>query len=247
MGSKPKQSEYKASDTEKTQAAIAKADADYFRQAYDPLLVEMRDKAATENIGATLRGRAGADTMQALTGGGANYDLASDVDSAANLAIGATGQMLGANIAAKDAKTTQQVGVLGTARGQAADSGDALAAASRLSRSEGLAKAQTKQQVRLARRKAGFDLAMAMGDKAMTNKSQTGFFTKSKTGNTYDAQGRVTGITTGGGLFSGFEQGTRAYKKHGDPTSGWAGTGSSRNSSPSTLAALNQLSDWSNR
>ena len=49
MGSKPKKSEYKASDTEKTQAAIAAADQRYFQQTYDPLLVEMRDKAATED------------------------------------------------------------------------------------------------------------------------------------------------------------------------------------------------------
>ena len=174
MGSKPKKSEYKPSETEKTQAAIAKADADYFRQAYDPLLVEMRDKAATENIGATLRGRAGADTMQALTGGGADYSLASDVDSAANLAIGATGQMLGANVAAKDAKTTQQVGVLGTARGQAADSGDALAAASRLARSEGLSRAKRRQDVRLARQQALVDIGIGAGSKMTSNVAQTG-------------------------------------------------------------------------
>ena len=91
MGSKPKKSEYKASDTEKTQAAIAAADQRYFQQTYDPLLVEMRDKAATEDVASTLRGRAQADTMQALTspGGGAQgYGMAQDVDSAANLAIG---------------------------------------------------------------------------------------------------------------------------------------------------------------
>ena len=42
MGSKPKQQEYQPSETEKTQAAIAKADADYFARTYDPLLLEMR-------------------------------------------------------------------------------------------------------------------------------------------------------------------------------------------------------------
>ena len=121
MGGKPKKQEYKPSETEKIQAAIAKADADYFAKTYDPLLVEMRDKAAKEDVASTLRGRAQADTYQALTGDGSDIAIASDIGTAANLAVGATGQILDANRAAKDAKTTQQVGVLGTARGQAAD------------------------------------------------------------------------------------------------------------------------------
>ena len=75
MGSKtrgPKESDYAPTQTEQTAAAIAKADADYFERTYDPLLVEMRDKAATEDVASTIRGRAGADTMQALT---SNLDL----------------------------------------------------------------------------------------------------------------------------------------------------------------------------
>lgn len=189
MGSKPKKSEYKASDTEKTQAAIAAADQRYFQQTYDPLLVEMRDKAATEDVASTLRGRAQADTMQALTspGGGAQgYGMAQDVDSAANLAIGATGQMLAANRAAKDAKVTQQVGVLGTARGQAADAGDALAQASKLARSEGLAQASAKQQVRMAKQKAAFDVASAGAQKMMANVGDTGSPFRAGTGYRYD-------------------------------------------------------------
>lgn len=189
MGSKPKQSEYKPSATEKTQAAIAAADNKYFRETYDPLLVELRDKAATENVGSTLRGRAQADTYQALTGEGANLDVASDVGTAATLAVGATGQILDANKAAKNAKVTEQVGVLGTARGQAADAGDALAKASKLARSEGLSKAQAKQTVRLARRKAAFDIGMALGEQGLKNKRDSGSFftsqspTLSKQGN----------------------------------------------------------------
>ena len=111
MGGKPKKQEYKPSETEKIQAAIAKADADYFAKTYDPLLVEMRDKAAKEDVASTLRGRAQADTYQALTGDGSNIAIASDIGTAANLAVGATGQILDANRVAKDAKTTQQVGV----------------------------------------------------------------------------------------------------------------------------------------
>jgi len=198
MGSKPKKSEYKPSETEKTQAAIAKADADYFSKTYDPLLVEMRDKAATEDIGATLRGRAQADTYQALTGEGANLSVAQDVGTAANLAVGATGQMLDANTVAKEAKVTQQVGVLGTARGQAADAGDALAQASKLARSEGLTRAKAKQDVRLARSRAAFDIGMAGAKKMAQNLGDTGKPFRSKTGEYYDSDKKKYMIGTSG-------------------------------------------------
>ena len=198
MGSKPKQQEYQPSETEKTQAAIAKADADYFAKTYDPLLVEMRDKAAKEDISSTLRGRAGADTYQALTGDGASLAVAQDVGTAANLAVGATGQMLDANKVAKDAKTTQQVGVLGTARGQQADAGDALAKASKLARSEGLTKAKAKQDVRLARRAAAFKIASAGGEKMLKNLGETGKMFESKIGEYYDPDKKQFMIGTTG-------------------------------------------------
>ena len=191
MSGKPKKSEYKPSETEQTQAAIAAADARYFQQTYDPLLVEMRDKAATEDVASTLRGRAQADTMQALTtpqGGAAGLSMAQDVGSAANLAIGATGQMLQANQMAKDVKVTEQVGVLGVARGQAADAGDALAGASRLARSEGLAKAEGKQQVRWAKQKAAFDVGLAAGGKMMSNLGDTANPFRASIGTRYNSE-----------------------------------------------------------
>jgi len=175
MGSKtraPSAEDYKPTDTEKTAAAIAKADADYFERTYDPLLVEMRDKAATEDIASTIRGRAGADTMQALT---SNLDLgvAQNMGAAADLATGAVGQMLAANVASKEAKTTQQTGVLGTARGQRADTGDALSQAARMSASTDLNRIQNKQAVRRARRGALMDTASAAASQMGSNLART--------------------------------------------------------------------------
>lgn len=192
MSSQPKRKDYGPSATEQIQASIAKADVDYFASTYDPLLVEMRDKAATEDVASTLRGRAQADTMQALTGpqaqgGGAGLSIAEDTQHAANLAIGATGQILAANQAAKDVKVTEQVGVLGTVRGQAADAGDALARSARLATSEGLSKAKAKQDVRLARRGAAFKVGIAVGGKMLKNIGETGSFLSAKTGMGEDA------------------------------------------------------------
>lgn len=168
MGSKPKKQDYQPSETEKIQAAVASADAEYFKKTYDPLLVEMRDVAAKEDVAGVLRGRAQADTMQTLTSN-LQLPLASDVNASANVTIGAIGQMLSANTTAKGVKTAQQTGVLGTARGQAADAGDALAQASKLARSEGLSRAQAKQTVRLARNQAKFDIGKAVAKKMWTN------------------------------------------------------------------------------
>jgi len=179
MGSKPKQQDYQPSDTEKTQAAIAAADQRYFEKTYDPLLREMRDQAATEKVAPTLRGRAQADTMQALTGQ-TNLGLVQGLGQSRNIASGAVGQMLSANQTAKGVKTAQQVGVLGTARGQAADAGDALAQASRLARSEGLAKAKAKQDVRLSRNNMMFDLGKSFGLKGLQNYQDTGTFRAGK-------------------------------------------------------------------
>ena len=67
MGSKPKASEYQASEVEKIQARQAQADQRYFQQRYDPLLREERDRVRTEDTQGLLRGRAQADTMEALT------------------------------------------------------------------------------------------------------------------------------------------------------------------------------------
>ena len=102
MGSKPKAQEYKPSETEKTQAAIAAEEQRYFENTYQPLFLKQMEKAATSKLAPTFRGRAQADTMQTLTGAGPNLNLVSGVDTAANLASGAI-----ANIAAGSAQASQ--------------------------------------------------------------------------------------------------------------------------------------------
>ena len=144
MGSKPRQQDYQPSELEKTQARIAKEDQDYFEQTYDPLLLKMRDDSLNQNVSSTLRGRAQADSMQALTGGPLSLSTASGVDTSANRALGAVGNILNANILAGDVQANKRVGVLATARGQQADAGSGLAQAAKLARSEDLNKATAR-------------------------------------------------------------------------------------------------------
>tara|TARA_X000001388_G_C2232255_1_gene123680 strand:+ start:484 stop:1011 length:528 start_codon:yes stop_codon:yes gene_type:complete len=140
MGSKPKAQDYKPSEVEKVQAAIAKADQDYFQKTYNPLILQMRDQAKSRDTESILRGRAQADSMQALTSD-LNINNVRSIDTAANLAGGAISNILDANVQAGKVKTKESTNVLGIARGQQADAGSGLARASKLARSEGLTRA----------------------------------------------------------------------------------------------------------
>ena len=151
MSKKPKKKDYQASDLEKTNAAVAAAEQRFFRENYQPLLVGMRDESLKEgDQQRILKDRAQADTMQTLT---QRPSLAAtqSVDYQSDLASAALGQQMQASRAAKDISTTMQSGVLGVARGQAADAQSGLAAASRLKTSKELAVTQAKFKARLAK------------------------------------------------------------------------------------------------
>jgi len=155
--SKPKQEDYAPSELEKAQAAIASEEQRHFEQTYQPLLEEQRDLAAKEQLAPTLKGRAQADTMQALTGD-SDLSLSQGLGQSGNIALGAISNQLAADTDALNAATENQLNVLGTASGQRMTAGDALANAARLKQSEGLSKAQAKQTVRLARTNALFNM-----------------------------------------------------------------------------------------
>lgn len=160
MGSKPKKSDYQASEAEKTSAGVAKAERDYFKQKYDPLLQNMRDQSFSDDNRRQLRSRANADTMQALTKGTTFADTQATERS--GLAANAlTGQMGIAEKSAGKIKNTMQTGVLGTARGQAADAQSGMAQASRLATSDALNKAKNNNLVRGAKMKAIGKIAKA--------------------------------------------------------------------------------------
>ena len=176
MSSKPKQQDYQASEAEKTQASVAKAEKDYFNQTYAPLLREMRDKASSEDLGSVARGVAGADTMQTLTGR-PTLSGARSVDESADLASAAVGQMAAASAQGLAAQRQQQTGVLGTARGQAGEAMSGLAQASRIQNTKDLQAAKAKQMVRQAQTEAGVKLGTTLGKQGFANlQNDTSFF-----------------------------------------------------------------------
>jgi hypothetical protein len=157
MSSKPKASDYKASDAEKTSASVAVAEHEYFKQKYDPLLQEARDKSLTEDVQSSLRGRANADVMQALSA--PSYEAATSSTAAGDTAQALTGQLGNANVAAKQVQNTMQSNVLGTARGQVADAQTGMAEVSRLATSSALGRASANQMVAQAKQTAAAQIA----------------------------------------------------------------------------------------
>lgn len=161
MSSKPKKQEYQASEQEKTSAAVSQAEKQYFDQTYGPLLREMRDLSEKEDLGSLGRGRAQADTMQTLS---ATPTLAGtrSIDQAADLASAAASQQLQGSGQALAAQRERQIGVLGTARGQAADAQSGLAKAAKIQSTKQLEAARAKQMVRQAKFNAAEQIGGAL-------------------------------------------------------------------------------------
>lgn len=153
FGSKPKKAEYEPSEDEKTSASVALAEYNSFKKKYQPMLLEMRDKSKSEDPTNLLRGRANADTMQALTSE-TSYEDTQANNKPSEMSQGLQGQLGVANQSGKDVQDKLGANVLGTARGQVADAQTGMAKASRLATSDALTRAKGKQDVRAAKTKA---------------------------------------------------------------------------------------------
>ena len=181
MGSGPKKQDYEPTEAERANASVAKARADYFRQTYAPLLREMRDKSMTDDPQTTLRGRANADTMQALTSQ-PTYDRTQSTTATGDLAQAYQGQLGVANQSALDIQNQMKTNVLGTAQGQQADSASGLAQAARIQSSKALERARGKQEVRSAKLGAAAQIGSALMFKRADDMDQQGkdFFGRPK-------------------------------------------------------------------
>jgi hypothetical protein len=132
----------------------------------------MRDKSLSEDTTSSLRARANADTMQALSG--ASSQRAIKGADGGDLAQALQGQLGIANQSGLDIKNKMQTNVLGTARGQAADAQTGMAQAANLATSEALTRAKNKQTVANAKMTAAGQVAGAALMQGMQNKSTTG-------------------------------------------------------------------------
>jgi hypothetical protein len=195
MGARPKSQDYQASAAEQASASTAMAEYQYFKQKYDPLLQQMRDQSLTADVQSGLRGRAGADAMQALTAQ-PSYQQTQSPTLAGDLAQAYQGQLGVANVAAKDIQNKMQTNVLGTARGQAADAQTGMAQASRLATSEALTRARANQDVAQAKINAAANIASSfLGEGAKNIQGGGTFFTPSMNAGTPKGRGLASNIS----------------------------------------------------
>ncbi len=176
MGSKPKASNYKPSEADKVNAAVAVAEYNFFKENYDPLLQQMRDRSLTDDATTTLRARSNADTMQALTGEGPSLQETQRIDAAPQMAQGLQGQLSQASASGLGIQNQMQSNVLGIARKQGADAQTGMANASRLATSEALARAKADQTVSQAKFNAGVQIGSALGMQGAKNIAGGGTF-----------------------------------------------------------------------
>ncbi len=144
--SKPKAADYKASEVEKVNAAVAKADKAFFRQNYLPKQKEFVERSFTEQdtLIAQGEGRAQADTMQALTSN-PNRRAVSAVDTQADLASAASAQQLQGTTQGLLGSRSDQVAGIKSANQMAAQTAAGLSQASKIATTDTLSRARAKQ------------------------------------------------------------------------------------------------------
>ena len=177
MSSGPKQKDYEPTETEKVQAQLAAEEQRYYEQTYQPMFLKQMEKAEKADLTPTFTGRAQADSMQALTGQGADVGAAFNIGDAANIASGAIANIASGRTAAQKAETADKLNALSSSLGLGASASSGLAQAGRLAASEGLTRAKGKQSVRLARDDAIFKGVKAGASMGIANLAAgKGFF-----------------------------------------------------------------------
>lgn len=148
--SKPKKSDYKASEAEKVNAAVAKADKAFFRENYLPKQKEFVERSFVEQdtLIAQGEGRAQADTMQALTSN-PNRRAVSAVDTQADLASAASAQQLQGTTQGLLGARSDQVAGIKSANKMAAQTSAGLSQAAKIATTDTLNRAKAKN-IRMA-------------------------------------------------------------------------------------------------
>jgi len=204
--SKPKSSDYKESEVDKTNAAVAMADKKYFRENYLPKQREFIERSFKEESGlmSMAEGRAQADTMQALTQN-PNRRAVGAVDAQADLASAASAQQLQGTAQGLMGARSDQVAGIKSANQMASQTAAGLSQASKIATTDTLNKAKAKQTRNSALIGAATKLGVQAGKNYSQYRAAESINTQETKQNT-DANGNVTGgdyipMTEGAGLF----------------------------------------------
>lgn len=214
MNNRPKRSDYAASTEETTLGRIASDQNRYYQQKYAPKLRQAMQSAMRDDFTSARKGRAQADTMQALTNR-PSLQAARSVDAAADMASAATAQQLQGDIEGTALQRSRQTGILGLAQGEANDATRGLSEAARVATTSQLADAQNKQMVREARLGAATSLAGTLGVQGMENIAGGGtFFTPKAVSGGLGSVGNISGNLArrfNVGVFGQYDPSTGTY------------------------------------
>ena len=170
--SKPKKSDYKASEAEKVNAAVAKADKAFFRENYLPKQKEFVERSFVEQdtLIAQGEGRAQADTMQALTSN-PNRRAVSAVDTQADLASAASAQQLQGTTQGLLGARSDQVAGIKSANQMASMTASGLSQASKIATTDTLNRAKAKNIRTAGLIKGATTLGVQMGKNFKQNEA----------------------------------------------------------------------------
>jgi hypothetical protein len=103
---KPKASDYKPSEAEKTSASVALHQYRQFKENYGPVQDALLRKAENQNMRGVAKGRANADVAQTLTSD-LTMEKAKDIELASGYAPALAGNLMQAAKKAADVKNEQ--------------------------------------------------------------------------------------------------------------------------------------------
>tara|TARA_A100001391_G_scaffold197881_2_gene178826 strand:- start:1535 stop:2173 length:639 start_codon:yes stop_codon:yes gene_type:complete len=190
MGKGVSKSDYQPSDTDKANASIAVAQYQKFKTKYQPVLLNMRDKAMDNSTIKIARTRANADAMQKLTGSGPNLPAATKNGGlAAEVGKGLAGQLNLATTEGTRADNNMAAGVLASANQQSATAQNALGYISRLDTDKALQRAERKQSEKATKLAAGLQLASSFVGSGLRNMEGGGKFFTPNVGADVDSAG----------------------------------------------------------
>lgn len=163
--SKPKQSDYKASEVEKTNASVGLAQKNFFNAEILPAIVDKTEQAFTEQEGiiGMAEGTANADFAQALTNN-PNRNAVMAVDMQADLTSAGIDQLLQGTTQGLAASTNEQVGMVKAGAGINNQTTSALADVSKIATTDTLNLAKAKYARTSGLISAGTTLGKAYGE-----------------------------------------------------------------------------------
>ena len=198
MGSKPKKSDYQPSEADRTNAAISLQRYNDFKTKYQPMLVEMRDKAQRTGLVKIAKGKTNADVMQTLERATPAARAATTVDeTTGNTGRALASQLEKATAQGTNARNEMGTGVLAAANQQALTAQDGLAAVARINTGSTLAKAAREQSERDSKLSALTQLGTAFVGQGMQNMDGGGTFFKPNPNTAVNADGSTMPLAKG--------------------------------------------------